>query len=106
MNLSEFPKAIANQQHALHLIDRQVRTFQTSCNRLNASIDSAIAFDKTLTNDPQRRAKRAELQSSDDYQAASATLDALQDQHAIAEIELNYLENEFTVAQLTFRANP
>ena len=104
--IHELPKAIANQQHALHLIDRQIRSAQTAYHRLLAEIDTAIAFDKTLTNDTQRKAKRQELSENDEFQAASVALELLKDQHAIAEIELTYLENEFLVAQLEKRANP
>lgn len=100
MNLSQFPQAIADCQTQLLQVERQIRAAQSAYDRVIAKFEAEIAFDKALTNDAQRKARRAELFNFDEHQAANSVLETLKDQHTIAEIELGRLENEFLIAQL------
>lgn len=100
MILSHFPKAIADCQIRLLQVERQVRAAQAAYGRVIAKFEAEIAFDKNLTNEAQRKARRAELFNSDGHLAANSVLEILKDQHTLTEIELGRLESEFLVAQL------
>lgn len=100
MNLADFPQAIANQQTILLQIEQQLRAARSHNQRLIAGYEGEIAFDKTLTNDAQRKAKRAELFEAQEYQTSNRVIETLSDQAKFAEIELGRLEAEFSIAQM------
>ncbi len=100
MKLDEFPSAIAQAMRHNLQIEQQLRAAQTAYNRLIAGYEAEIAFDKRLTNEAQRKARKAELFNQPEYQAMIESLEALKDQQESARIEMRFLENEFTVARL------
>jgi SMC interacting uncharacterized protein involved in chromosome segregation len=103
MQLAEYPEKIADLQLRLHKNDQQIRLLQDTLNQLNGEIESAIAFDKTLTNDAQRKAKRTELSADNAYQTALMRVQAAQDEKVRLQIELDLLKNHFSVIKLEMR---
>ncbi len=103
MKLIDYPIAIAEKQRHFLQIEQNIRRLQDILNRLAAEIDTAIAFDNTLKNDAQRKAKRLELMQASDYRRAAANLQMTQDERAEIEIDLNLLRNQFSVLKLQLR---
>lgn len=103
MRLLDYPAAIAQKQRDLLRTEQHMRRLQDVLNRLTAEIDTTIAFDTTLRNDAQRKAKRLELMAAADYRKAATNLQIAQDQHAELEIDLNLLRNQFSVLKLEIR---
>lgn len=103
MRLIDYPVAIAERQRHLLQTEQHIRRLQDIVTRLTAEIDTAIAFDKDLKNDAQRKAKRLELMSVPDYRRASANLQITQDERAEIEIDLSLLRNQFSVLKLQLR---
>lgn len=103
--LKEFPQAIAQVQRQLLKTDQQLRQLSESVAILTAAIERQIAFDPTLKNDAQRKARRTELMESDrDYIAAANALKSVQDRRETLLIELQFLRNQFSVLKLDVRA--
>lgn len=101
LQLGQYPDAIANLQRQLLKADRQVRQLSESVMILTAAIDCQIAFDTSLKNDAQRKARRLELIGTDsDYITASVALRAAQDQRESLLIELQLLRNQFSILKL------
>ena len=103
MKLIDYPAAIAEKQHQLLRAEQHARRLQEILNRLTAEIDTTIAFDATLKNDAQRKAKRLELMRTAEYRTASTNLQMTQDERAELEIDLNLLRNQFSVLKLEKR---
>ncbi|MDY7022693.1 MAG: hypothetical protein SWJ54_15265 [Cyanobacteriota bacterium] len=104
MNLSDYPQAIANVQQELLKVQQRLRTAKETVAFCLSTIDRAIAFDRELKNDAQRKAKRKELLESDsDYIEASQSLSKLEDLQVELEIELGLLRNQFSVLKLDRR---
>lgn len=103
MKLIDYPAAIAEKQHQLLRAEQHVRRQQEILNRLTAEIDTTIAFDTSLKNDAQRKARRVELMGSASYRTAYANLQMAQDERAEMEIDLNLLRNQFGVLKLEKR---
>ena len=103
MKLIDYAAALAEQQRKLLQADQRIRRFQDVVNHLTAEIDTTIAFDTTLKNDAQRKAKRLEMMSAAEYRTAVANLQIAQDQRAEIEIDLNLLRNQFSVLKLEKR---
>uniref|UniRef100_B8HKQ5 Uncharacterized protein n=1 Tax=Cyanothece sp. (strain PCC 7425 / ATCC 29141) TaxID=395961 RepID=B8HKQ5_CYAP4 len=102
--LTQYPEAIAGLQRRLLRTDQQIRQLSESVAIFSAAIDRQIAFDPTLKNDAQRRARRTELLESDgDYIAASIALKEAQDRREDLLIELQLLRNQFSVLKLGMR---
>jgi hypothetical protein len=103
MKLIDFPDAIAQKQRQLMQIDQHIRRLQDVLDHLTAEIDTTIAFDTTLKNDAQRKARRSELMRSPEYRRALNNLLAAQDQRAEIEIDLGLLRNQFSTLRLEMR---
>lgn len=103
MKLIDYPIAIAEKQRHFLQTEQHIRRLQDILNRLTAEIDTAIAFDTTLKNEAQRKAKRLELMRTPDYRRAAANLQLTQDERAEIEIDLNLLRNQFSVLKLQLR---
>ncbi|WP_231510538.1 hypothetical protein [Fischerella sp. PCC 9605] len=58
MNLNEYPAAIAKLQAQVFDFDLVIEQTNATIKQIEAEVDSAIAFDATLRNDAQRKAKR------------------------------------------------
>lgn len=101
MRLTEYPQAISNLQHQVFEVEQEVRRTQETVNRFTCRVDAAIAFDKTLTNDLQRKARKFEvLEERTEYQVALETLQILKDQQTKLEIDLQQLLAQFSVVKL------
>lgn len=103
MKLIDYAAAIAEQQRKLLQADQRIRRFQDIVNHLTAEIDTTIAFDVSLKNDAQRKAKRLEMMNAPEYRTAVANLQIAQDQRAEIDIDLNLLRNQFSVLKLEKR---
>jgi hypothetical protein len=101
MRLTEYPEAIAKVQRELFEVEQQVCQNQEVLNRFAARVDAMIAFDKSLTNDPQRKARRFEvLEEKAEYQKVWGALQALKVRQRNLEIDLQLLLNELEVKKL------
>lgn len=103
MKLTHYPAAIAEKQRELLRLDQRIRRQQDVLQNMTAEIDTAIAFDTTLKNDAQRKAKRIEAMRSADYRWAVANLLMAQDERTEVEIDLNLLRNQLSVLKLEMR---
>jgi hypothetical protein len=101
LQLNQYPDEIADLQRQILRADRQIRQLSESATILITAIDRQIAFDTSLKNDAQRKAKRIELMESDsDYITASIALRAAQDRRESLLIELQLLRNQFSILKL------
>jgi hypothetical protein len=104
MNLSTFPHAIATAQQKLLNLGRDITIVRNHLLLEENSIDQAIAFSSDFKNDSQRKTARQQmLQESNLYQSLSQQLIDLQEKYARADINLQLVKNNFTVAKLEMR---
>lgn len=103
MKLIDYPDAIAQKQRELLQADQHIRRLQEVVNHLTADIDTTIAFDSTLKNDAQRKARRLDLMKSPEYRKAISNLLMAQDRRAEIEIDLTLLRNQLSVLKLEMR---
>lgn len=103
MKLIDYPAAIAEQQRQLLQADQHIRRLRDVLNHLTAEIDTSIAFDTTLKNDAQRKAKRQEMMNTAEYRTAVANLQMAEDRQAEMEIDLALLRNQFSALKLEKR---
>jgi hypothetical protein len=104
MNLSNFPHAIATAQQKLLNLGRDIAIVRNALLLEENSVDQTIAFSSDLKNDTQRKtAKTQMLQESTLYQALTKNLADLTDKYNRADINLQLVKNNFTVAKLEMR---
>lgn len=104
MNLSSFPHAIATAQQKLLNIGRNITIIRNHLLLEENSIDQAIAFSSDFKNDSQRKtAKIQMLNESNLYQSMTKQLADLTEQYNRADINLQLVKNNFTVAKLEAR---
>jgi hypothetical protein len=104
MLLSKYPAAIAQVENELLQIDQRMRSIQSTKGAQSAFIDREVAFDESLKNDVQRKARRSDLLQCDaDYQQILICYQELCDRRERLQIELSLLRNEFTVLKLEVR---
>lgn len=103
MQLKDYPAAIAAKQRLLHTQELGIRDLQLQLDQLTARLERTIAFDDSLKNDAQRKARRAELMELEEYQDTLAALQNFQDEKALIEIDLQLLRNQFSVLKLELR---
>lgn len=103
MKLIDYPNAIAQTQRQLLQAEQHIRRLQEVVNNLTAEFDTSIAFDITLKNDAQRKARRVEMMQSVEYRRAVTNLLTAQDRRAELEIDLNLLRNQLSVLKLELR---
>jgi regulator of replication initiation timing len=101
--LSEFPQQLADLAQQLHEADKVIRQRQQQLDTLTAEIEQAIAGDRDLKNEQQRKAKRLELTTSTAYQQAQAALQTAQDERHQLHIQYRLIADRFTVAKLITR---
>jgi hypothetical protein len=104
MKLIDYPEAIADLQRRLLNNDQQMRLVQATLDQHNAEIETKIAFDKTLTNDSQRKSKRLELMNDSIYQTTTLEARVFQDEKTRLQIELELLRNQLSVLKLEMRS--
>jgi len=104
MNLSNFPHAIATAQQKLLNLGGDITVVRNALLLEENSIDQAIAFSSDFKNDSQRKtAKTQMLQESALYQSITKNLADLTDKYNRADINLQLVKNNFTVAKLEMR---
>lgn len=104
MKLNQYPEAIASLQRQILELDQHIISLTESVKIFEAEIDKAIAFDSSLKNDAQRKAKKIEMQQSDgDYYQSSRLLKETKEKRDSLAIDLELVRNCFTVAKLEKR---
>lgn len=105
MKLNEYPHFIASVHKEIILIEREIKQLNESVAFQLSSIDKAIAFDKELKNDAQRKAKRTQLMETDsNYIAYLCQLRQATEKREMLGIDLELYRNLFAVAKITARA--
>lgn len=105
MRLKSYPKAIAQKQQEILTQDQRIRKAQVAVDRFEADVDKAIAFNESLKNELQRKATKAEMLQDQGYLEMVAELQAFQDQKSLMLIELQLLQNQFSLSKLDIRAS-
>jgi hypothetical protein len=104
MQLSNFPHAIATAQQKLLNLGRDITIVRNALLLEENSIDQAIAFSSDFKNDNQRKTAKAQmLNESNLYQSMSKQLADLTERYNQADINLQLVKNNFTVAKLETR---
>ena len=104
MKLSNFPHAIATAQQKLLNLGKDLTIVRNQLLLEENSIDQAIAFSSDFKNDSQRKTAKAQmLQESALYQSLTKNLADLTDKYTRADINLQLVKNNFTVAKLEMR---
>lgn len=104
MFFADYPDAIARLQRQILDLDQHLIGLTESVKIFEAEIDKAIAFDATLKNEAQRKARRIELQQTDgNYYAASRLLKETKEKRETLAIELELLRNQFSILKLEKR---
>lgn len=104
MFFADYPEAIARIQRQILDLDQHLIGLTESVKIFEAEIDKAIAFDVTLKNEAQRKARRIELQQTDgDYYTASRLLKETKEKRELLHIELELLRNQFAILKLEKR---
>jgi anti-sigma-K factor RskA len=104
MNLNEYPTAIAKLQAQLTNFDLAVEQTQAMLKQIESEIDTRVAFDATLKNDAQRKAKRSELlDEHPNYWEQQEILGQTKAKREAVFIELCLRRNEFSVLKLEKR---
>ncbi len=81
MELSKYPRAIESQELEVHELETKAGILKAAIVEAESEIDAQIAFDESLKNEAQRKAKRWELVK------ANPKLQQLRDE--LAETEYN-----------------
>ena len=101
MKLHEYPGAIATAQRHYYTTRRVREDLDALVTDVRARIEGEIAFDTGLKNDSQRKAALAERIREDSQLAkATASWQEAQAECNEAEVKLNQIAAEFTVAKL------
>ena len=104
MRLSEYPTAIAQAAQAVNSGDQRIAQLRQDLARLEGKADMIVAFEESLKNENQRKARRFEiLQVDQDYQQRQDQLIRLIADKANQLSELERLRNQFSVAKLEVR---
>ena len=78
LNLSQYPRAIAQASQAVNEIEHQLAAMRLHLARLASNADKISAFEANLKNDNQRRARRFEiLQANHEYRQACDAINRL-----------------------------
>ena len=104
MQLSEYPTAIAKLQAEVFDFDLVIEQTHATVKQIEAEIDSQIAFDATLRNDAQRKAKRQQLlDEHPNYWEQQEILNQYRSKRESCFIQLCLRRNEFSVLKLEKR---
>ena len=104
LSLEDYPNEMVKKRRAILKLDQQIRQLSETLATFSDQIDQLVAFDAELTNEAQRKAKRAELRQQDQgYVVALAALRKVEDQKSDLEIDLKFLSEEFSVLKLQWR---
>ncbi|PHJ69200.1 hypothetical protein VF14_03445 [Nostoc linckia z18] len=106
MLLNEYPSAIASVQSRIHELDVQIERLHQVIKQIESQVDSAIAFDESLRNDAQRKAKRQQfLEAHQSYWELQEDISDARAGREINHIELCRLRDEFSVLKLEKQEN-
>ena len=101
LDLNDYPNEIAVKRRELLKLEQTIRRLSETATTFADQIDQMVAFDAELSNEAQRRAKKAQLRQSDEgYIQASKALADVQDQKAEIEIDLQLLRDQFGLLKL------
>ena len=104
MRLSEYPAAIAQAAQAVNSWDQRIAQLRQDLARREGNADMIVAFEESLKNENQRKARRFEiLQSDQDYQQLQDKLMRFTTEKSNKLAELERLRNQFSVAKLEVR---
>ncbi|WP_448562142.1 hypothetical protein [Trichothermofontia sp.] len=104
LRLEQYPDAIAQAAQAANALEHQIAIVKQQLANLEAEAEVVVAFDSTLKNDLQRKARRHEvLQANPAYAAAQEQFLQLTTEKANALAYLEQLQNHFSVAKLETR---
>jgi hypothetical protein len=104
MNFNEYPQVIAKLQAEVFGLDLAIEQTYITIKQIEADIDSQVAFDATLRNDSQRKAKRQELLDEHSYYwEHQEILSQYRSKREQLFIELCLKRNEFSVLKLEKR---
>lgn len=104
LNLNQYPAAIAQAALNVNELDYQIAEAQRHVSRLEGNADMVVAFEASLKNDNQRKARRFEvLQVNPEYERAIERVMRLTTEKANALARLEHLRNEFGVSKLEAR---
>lgn len=102
-HLNQFPLKISEAETKILNLDCEVNIHKEQLSFMDADIEAAIASDKELKNEQQRKTKRLELKQQPDYLQTKSALTKATEKRDKALIELNLLRNQFSVAKLEVR---
>lgn len=104
MRLSEYPAAIAQAAEAVNSWDQRIAQLRQELSRLEGNADMIVAFEESLKNENQRKARRFEiLQVNPDYQQLLDKLIQFTTEKSNKLAALERLRNQFSVAKLEVR---
>jgi|GEM_PF-2349781 len=100
----EYPTEIRAKRSELLRIEQNIRQLSDAVAIFSEQFDEMVAFDETLANEAQRKAKRAKLRRENEgYTHALAALQNAQDAKVELEIDLQFLCEEFSWLKLERR---
>ena len=103
MKLNEYPNAIADTELKILGLSKEIEIQNERLSFMDAEIEMAIAADKTLKNEQQRKTRRLELQQEPDYLQTKSALKEAKQTRDSWNISLNLLRNQFSIAKLEMR---
>jgi len=104
LRLEQYPDAIVQAAQAANELEYQIAVVKQQLANLEAEAEVIVAFDNSLKNDLQRKARRHEvLQANPAYGAAQERFLQLATEKANALAYLEHLRNHFSVAKLETR---
>lgn len=101
--LKQFPNKIAKAETKVLNLDREIKIHKENLSFMDGEIELAIANNKELKNEQQRKTRRLELRQEPDYLQAKAALTEANENRDKAQIDLNLIRNQFSVAKLETR---
>lgn len=104
MKLNQHPGAIAQAVKAVNELDQRIAELRQDLNYLEGKADLIVAFETTLKNDNQRRARRFEIfEENPQYRELQFKLLQLTTEKSNALAHVEFLRNQFSVAKLETR---
>lgn len=102
--IEKYPELIETAQIELLALSTQIAQTGSLQIKTAEAIDIRVAFDETLKNDTQRKAKRAELLTEHpDYKYLESGLQSTIFSHKKKQIEVERLVNEFTYLKIKMK---
>jgi len=103
LQLKQFPNKIAKAETKILNLESEIAIYKENLSFMDGEIELAIASNKELKNEQHRKTRRLELRQQPDYLQAKAALTEANEKRSKAQIDLNLLRNQFSVAKLETR---